>query len=58
VTRDVPAHALVVGNPARQVGWMCRCGEKLGETLICRCGKERYRETALGLRLTVVAGES
>ena len=29
VTRDVPDHALVVGNPARQVGWMCSCGERL-----------------------------
>ena len=26
VTRSVGAHALVVGNPARQVGWVCRCG--------------------------------
>ncbi len=25
VTRDVPAHALVVGNPGRQVGWVCAC---------------------------------
>ena len=29
VTRDVPAYAIVVGNPARQRGWACRCGEKL-----------------------------
>lgn len=29
VTRDVPAYALVVGSPARQMGWMCRCGERL-----------------------------
>ena len=29
VTRDVPAYALVMGNPARRTGWMCRCGEKL-----------------------------
>lgn len=29
VTRDVPPHALVVGNPARQIGWVCRCGAKL-----------------------------
>lgn len=29
VTRDVPPHALMVGNSARQVGWMSRYGEKL-----------------------------
>ncbi|MGQ9750718.1 Gfo/Idh/MocA family oxidoreductase [Desulfosoma sp.] len=29
VTRDVPDYALVLGNPARVVGWMCRCGVKL-----------------------------
>jgi len=27
VTRDVPANAIVVGNPARVVGWACECGE-------------------------------
>lgn len=29
VTKDVPDYALVVGNPARIVAWMCRCGIKL-----------------------------
>ncbi|HKR60582.1 MAG TPA: acyltransferase [Pyrinomonadaceae bacterium] len=29
VTRDVPAYALVHGNPARVRGWMCQCGIKL-----------------------------
>jgi UDP-2-acetamido-3-amino-2,3-dideoxy-glucuronate N-acetyltransferase len=29
VTRDVPDYALVVGNPGRLAGWMCRCGVKL-----------------------------
>ena len=29
VTRDVPDYALVVGNPARLLGWVCDCGERL-----------------------------
>lgn len=29
VTRDVPDHALVIGCPARQVGYVCKCAEKL-----------------------------
>src|ERR1041384_50395 len=29
VTRDVPDHAMVVGNPGRVFGWMCKCGIKL-----------------------------
>jgi UDP-2-acetamido-3-amino-2,3-dideoxy-glucuronate N-acetyltransferase len=29
VTKDVPDHALVVGNPARIIGWVCACGTKL-----------------------------
>lgn len=29
VTKDVPAHALVYGNPARQHGWACECGVRL-----------------------------
>jgi UDP-2-acetamido-3-amino-2,3-dideoxy-glucuronate N-acetyltransferase len=41
VTRDVADHALMVGNPARRIGWMCECGEKLDDSLRCaRCGKE------------------
>jgi acetyltransferase-like isoleucine patch superfamily enzyme len=39
VVRDVPAHALVVGNPARRIGWVCDCGERLGSTLVCNCGR-------------------
>ena len=29
VTREVPAHALVAGNPARVLGWVCACGQRL-----------------------------
>jgi UDP-2-acetamido-3-amino-2,3-dideoxy-glucuronate N-acetyltransferase len=32
VTRDVPAHAIVVGNPAEVVGWACVCGETVART--------------------------
>lgn len=29
VTKDVPDYALMVGNPAKQIGWICECGERL-----------------------------
>ena len=39
VSADVPAHAIVVGNPARLHGWACRCGERLSFTHgRARCG--------------------
>lgn len=40
VTRDVPAYALVIGNPARVRGWVCQCGQPLefqNSTAICGC---------------------
>jgi UDP-2-acetamido-3-amino-2,3-dideoxy-glucuronate N-acetyltransferase len=48
VTAAVPDHALVVGNPARQVGWACECGLTLPDTLACACGRS-YRRTEGGL---------
>jgi acetyltransferase-like isoleucine patch superfamily enzyme len=42
VLHDVPAHALVVGNPARRIGWLCTCRKRLGQDLACDCGR-RYR---------------
>jgi len=44
VTKDVPAFALMVGNPARRMGWISRQGEKLPADLVCRRSGERYRE--------------
>jgi len=32
VTRDVAAHALVVGNPARPIGFVCMCGHRLQDS--------------------------
>jgi len=40
VTRDVPDHRLVAGNPARGVGWVCTCGQRLDQAPICPgCGQ-------------------
>ncbi len=46
VTHDVPAHALMLGIPARRVGWVCSCGEPVDETgLACAaCGKQFVRD--------------
>ncbi len=48
VTKEVLAHALVVGNPSRQIGWVSHAGEVLGEDLICPREKRRYRITSVG----------
>lgn len=42
VTHDVPPHALVLGTPARPVGWVSRTGERLGDDLICPRTGERF----------------
>ena len=47
VTKDVPNHAIAVGNPARITGWICQCGLKLkfsDDRAICQCGQE-YEKT-------------
>jgi UDP-2-acetamido-3-amino-2,3-dideoxy-glucuronate N-acetyltransferase len=50
VTADVPAHALMVGAPARRIGWMSHEGEKLRADLICPRSGRRYEEHEGGLR--------
>jgi acetyltransferase-like isoleucine patch superfamily enzyme len=35
VTKDVPAHALVAGVPAKVVGWVCECGRPLDRAMRC-----------------------
>lgn len=44
VTKDVPPHALMVGNPARRVGWVSHEGEILGDDLVCARSGRRYRQ--------------
>ena len=48
VIQDVPAYAVVVGNPAKIIGYACRCGRKLDEKFLCSCGL-KYRKTTAGL---------
>jgi UDP-2-acetamido-3-amino-2,3-dideoxy-glucuronate N-acetyltransferase len=59
VTRDVPDHALFYGNPARQHGWACFCGETLNvnaaskeeSVFACAVCHRNYREASCGLAL-------
>lgn len=50
VSRDVPEFALVVGVPARRIGWMCSCGERLpdgiGAMACAACGSRYQIEAA------------
>jgi UDP-2-acetamido-3-amino-2,3-dideoxy-glucuronate N-acetyltransferase len=48
VTSDVPDYALMVGVPARRVGWMSKSGERLGKDLVCRRDGSRYQEDRAG----------
>jgi len=47
VTKEVPAYALIVGNPGRQIGWMSEYGQRLNfysnGVAICEESKEEYQ---------------
>lgn len=54
VTKNIPAYALVVGNPGRVTGWVCECGIKLAsgatppKTAVCASCAARYESGADG----------
>lgn len=56
VTRDVPPYALVVGIPARRIGWMSRAGERLGADFTCPRTHEKYAE--IGKDTLVIQSEA
>jgi UDP-2-acetamido-3-amino-2,3-dideoxy-glucuronate N-acetyltransferase len=45
VTKDVPDYALMMGSPARRVGWISKAGDRLGTDLICKIDNARYVQT-------------
>jgi UDP-2-acetamido-3-amino-2,3-dideoxy-glucuronate N-acetyltransferase len=54
VTKDVPPYAMVVGVPAKQIGWMSAFGEQLhfdeGGNAVCKGSGVKYQLTTLGVR--------
>lgn len=50
VTKNVKNHALVAGVPAKQIGWVCECGELLEDNLICSKCHRAYKEEKDGLK--------
>ena len=56
VTKDVKSHALVVGNPARQIGWVSHAGEVLKDDMICPREGRKYR--VIGEQLEEISKQS
>lgn len=44
VTKDVPAHRIMGGNPAQMMGYACHCGRRLNYDLQCSCGRQYAQE--------------
>ena len=53
VTKDVPDHALVYGNPGKVKGWICQCAEEItfrsGKAVCKACGK-KYKKDRIGVK--------
>lgn len=59
VAGDVPSHALVAGVPARQIGWVCQCGQVLDGLLCCPdCGKEYQEDPDGGLKIRAALSDT
>jgi UDP-2-acetamido-3-amino-2,3-dideoxy-glucuronate N-acetyltransferase len=52
ITKDVPPYALMAGVPARRVGWVCQCGERLPDGGVGQCAAcgTAYERSGDGLR--------
>jgi UDP-2-acetamido-3-amino-2,3-dideoxy-glucuronate N-acetyltransferase len=54
VNKDVSDYALIVGNPAKQIGWACECGERLTDNNECLACEKKYLKNDDGLVLANV----
>jgi len=51
ITRNVLDHALMIGNPAKQIGWVCACCERLTKDLVCTTCCNQYEMGDKNLRI-------
>ena len=54
VAENVPSYALILGNPGRQRGWVCRCGRRLNTVLHDDGSKTVYRCSSCGIDVEIV----
>jgi UDP-2-acetamido-3-amino-2,3-dideoxy-glucuronate N-acetyltransferase len=48
VADNVRPYSLVAGVPAKPIGWVCECGNRLEDTLMCKCGR-KYKKLTGGV---------
>jgi len=50
VNKNVSDHSLTVGNPAKKIGWVCICCERLSDNLKCLTCNKEYELCSSGIR--------
>jgi UDP-2-acetamido-3-amino-2,3-dideoxy-glucuronate N-acetyltransferase len=57
VAEDIPAHALAFGSPAAIRGWVCRCGQRLGEPAAVEGCRAIYKCDGCGSEVKITTGD-
>ena len=50
INKNVPDFSLIVGNPGKQIGWVCECGERLSQDLLCQSCCLEFVKTTEGIQ--------
>jgi len=50
IKRDVKPFEIMAGVPAKHIGWMCVCGKKLDDEMLCSCGR-KYKKNGNGIQI-------